>query len=170
MAVKSTVDYAGRLVDLELLQSITDPGPVTRVYPTFTRLTEDGYTVPKMVTGVEKAVQRYFKLLMTDLGSVHFDEDVGGELVTRTFNGSISSTAVLNHLFALANDAALTKLAEDDVDETFGDIPDDERIVMTTLVSSQINPGTATISLSIEIEMASGSTYTYIIPVAAGLQ
>lgn len=170
MAVNKTVDYANRLVDLELLQSITDPGPVTRVYPTFTRLTDDGYTVPKMVTGVEKAVQRYVKLLLTDIGSVHFDEDVGGELVVRTFNGSISSTAVLDHLFALANDSALSKLAEDDSDERFGPSPDDERIVMATLESSNVNTGAGTISLSINIEMASGTTYTYVIPVSAGLQ
>lgn len=171
MPVKTTVDYANRLVDLELLQSVTEPSQdFQRVYPTFTRFTGEDYTVPKMVTGVEKAVQRYLKLLTTDIGSIHFAQDIGGELVVRTFNGSISSTAVLNHIFALANDTAITKMAEDDNDELFGDSPEDERIVSATLVSSTINPAAATISLMIDIEMESGSTYTYVVPVAVGLQ
>ena len=170
MVPKSTVDYSGRLVDVELLQSVTQPGTNIRVYPAFTRVTEDGYTVPKMVTGLEKAIQRYANLLLTDIESMKFNEDIGGELVIRVFNGSVASEADLEHLFALANDSAMTAMAEDDNDPTFGDIPDDEKLVNARLDSSYIDYARATISLHIDLTFASGDTYTYIIPVTTGLQ
>ena len=170
MVPKSTVDYSNRLVDIELLQSVTEPGTNIRVYPTFTRITTDGYTVPKMVTGIEKAIQRYAYLLLTDIGSVKFDEDIGGELVIRVFNGTIASDADLEHVFAIANDSAMTAMAEDDNDSRFGALPDDEKLVNARLNSSYIDYAKATIGLHIDLTFASGDTYTYIIPVTTGLQ
>ena len=161
--VPVTTDYSGRLVDLELLQSIKEPDVDTRVYPAITHKIGDRNTAPKMVTGVEKAVQRYFNLLTTDTGSVKFFPNRGGDLVSRVLNGTVSSDNLLTTLFALA------LLNDDDDNEEFGPIPDDERITDATLSSWDIDYASQTVSLHIDLSFASGSTYSFVLPVTSGL-
>ena len=56
-----TTNYDNRLVDVELLQSIVVPGAIQRVH--VTSVGQD----PKIVAGIEKAVQRYAVLLLTSV-------------------------------------------------------------------------------------------------------
>ena len=167
--VPVTTDYSGRLVDLELLQSIKEPDVDTRVYPAITHKIGDRNTAPKMVTGVEKAVQRYFNLLTTDTGSVKFFPNRGGDLVSRVLNGTVSSDNLLTTLFAFASTTALALLNDDDDNEEFGPIPDDERITDATLSSWDIDYASQTVSLHIDLSFASGSTYSFVLPVTSGL-
>lgn len=170
MSVPVTYSYSGRQVDLELLKSVVNPSySFQRVYPSVANVPPVLDSDPKSVTGVEKAVQRYTNLLLTNLGSVHLREDLGGMLVIRVFNGSVASTADLVNLFAIANHNALVAMATDDTDESFGYQPDDEKIYDVELIDSNIDYASATISLSLGLHMVSGLDYKYVIPIKAGI-
>ena len=170
MAVPTTYDYSNRQVDLELLKSVVNPSQTfQRVYPSVVTAPVKNGADPKSVTGIEKAIQRYTNLLLTNIYYVKFQEEKGSDLVIRVFNGSVSSTAVLNYLFYKASYNAMLLMATDDTNEGFGNQPDDEKIKDATLLNSYIDYANATISLNIGITMVSGLNYTYVVPVKAGL-
>lgn len=162
MTIKSAVvDYAGRQVDVELLQTIT--------YPTGSRevVVSNVASTPKIVTGVQKALQRYTTLLLTVLGDVHFVEDEGTGLVQAFASGNIANNGILQYVFVDANTSVLTMMREDDNDiTTFGTIPDDERIAAAVLVSYAVDYANGVVGLTIQFTMQSGSDIVYVIPVA----
>ena len=155
----TTTDYTGRQLDLELLQSVTTPTALQRVH-----LTSVG-NEPKIVSGIEKAVQRYTVLLLTTVGDIRFDPGVGGVLVSKLAGGQIQNLGYLYHVFALANSSALKALAHDDGSEVFGSIPDDERITHAVLENAAMDYATGTASLTVVITTAAGSAFTYVVPV-----
>jgi len=173
----TTRNYAGRHVDIELLQHMEQPLPVQRVWPDIVGKPEvdpgTGRTVtdlaPKIVSGIEKAVQRYAKLLLTNAGSSRLAPGAGNTLVRSVRAGQVSNLAYFGHLFALANITALSAIAEDDADAAFGSIPDDERIVSANLEDMELERATGTARLRIRITTAAGDDYTFIIPVEAGI-
>ena len=157
--IPTTIDYAGRQVDLELLQSVAKPVPMQRLH-----LTSVGAT-PKVLTGLQKAVQRYTVLLLTNLGDLRFDPDVGGTLVTEIASGNLQNLGYLYHVFALSNANALRVLAKDDADEVYGPVPDDERVVSAAIINAAMDYTTGTVNLEVELTTAAGADYTYVIPV-----
>ena len=157
--IPTTIDYANRQVDLELLQSVAKPVPMQRLH-----LTSVGAT-PKVLTGLQKAVQRYTVLLLTNLGDLRFDPDVGGTLVTEIASGNLQNLGYLYHVFALSNANALRVLAKDDADEVYGPVPDDERVVSAAIINAAMDYTTGTVNMEVELTTAAGADYTYVIPV-----
>lgn len=169
MVRDSTRSYAGRQVDLELLKHVDDPASfisLKRVHP-------EVEPVPRIVSGIEKAVQRYAKLFLTHLGTVKLDRNVGSTILHQVGQGKVNNTAELNHQYALANGSALRSIRADDADtDTFGAIPDDERIVSTTLVDLELKYDALTggrVHIHVFLTTAAGEGYTFVIPVAAGI-
>jgi hypothetical protein len=159
--VSSIVDYSGRQVDVELLQTVTRP--LGTVPVTLSNIT----TTPKIVTGVQKALQRYTTILCTALGDIHFDTLQGTDLLTSVSSGAITNNGVLLYVFALATRDTLRQMALDDADtDTFGAIPDDERIDSAELTDYSMDYTNATLSLTIQFTMVSGSAIVYVIPVS----
>lgn len=162
------VDYSGRQLDIELLQSIEQPVTKKRVYPA---VNHDGVEPPKIVSGIEKAVQRYAKIFLTEAGSVKFEPDTGNEFLYSIRRGMVPNRAYLDYLYNVANHNALRIIRADDADtETFGPIPDDERILTTDLLGLDIDYSKATVTVSVLITTYAGETYTYITPVASGTE
>lgn len=158
----TTKSYAGRQVDIEALKHVEKMLSIQRVHP-------DVNTDPRIVAGIEKAVQRYAKLFLTEIGSMKLAPKVGSRLVSRARNGSISNYAVLDSLYATANRNAVVAIRADDDNEVFGAIPDDERISNVRLVDMVLDRKSATIKIHVFIETAAGDTFTFIIPVGAGI-
>lgn len=158
----TTKSYAGRQVDIEALKHVEKMLRIQRVHP-------DVNTDPRIVAGIEKAVQRYAKLFLTDIGSDKLAPRVGSQLVSRARSGNVSNYAVLDSLYAIANRNALAAIRADDQNELFGEIPDDERIVSTRLVDMELDRSTATIRIHVFITTAAGDTFTFIIPVESGV-
>ena len=156
----STVNYAGRQVDIELLQTILYPEGTQAV------VVSNVHSTPKIVAGIQKAVQRYTLLLLTTTGDVRFNDAEGTDLLTSLASGTVSNQGVFQYLFALANRDALTQLANDDASiSTFGSIPDDERIVSASLIGYNIDHANSTVQLTVLLTTAAGTTVSYIIPV-----
>lgn len=161
--VQSTVDYSNRQVDIELLKSIREPVAIQAV---------DVATMPtpRMVTGIQKAVQRYAHLLMTTLDDVKFYPRLGGKLVESLISGTVSNRGYMTHLFMLASSNALRAMREDDDNPAMGPgIPDDEYVDQIELSSTDIDYSTGTVSFEVTISTRAGTSYTYVIPVSTGL-
>lgn len=163
MKRKTSKSYAGRQVDIEGLKHIEEMLRKQRVFP-------DINTDPRIVAGIEKAVQRYAKLFLTHIGSCKMAPNVGSELIARVKTGNISNMAVLDMLYSEANRNALNAIRSDDEDtDTFGSIPDDERIVNIRLVDMEMDYKTSSIRIHVFITTAAGDTFTFIIPVQSGI-
>jgi|688.fasta_scaffold186483_4 hypothetical protein len=158
--VPATVDYASRQVDVELLQTIPQPVAEQQVY-----LGTVGRT-PKIVTGIEKVVQRYASLLLTTQGDVRFDAQAGGTMIRAVTQGLVSDAGYLTHLFNVVSLNTVRLMRRDDNDERFGIPPNDERIVDAWLTNVTVDYDTLTANLTVLISTVAGDAFTYIIPVS----
>lgn len=194
----TSTSYAGRQLDMELLQHVEVPVD-QRVFPSIDHDMDEveaelraklgrpptdeelyealrdyckthGSYGPKICAGMEKVVQRYAKLLLTDLGSVKFDDELGNDLLSSIRNGEVYSTAWLTQLFNEANRNVLNAMISDDNDfDTFGEAPADERISTAELVDLEIDQVTASVRIHVKITTLAGEEYEYIAPVASGV-
>ena len=154
-----TTSYAGRQIVLEMLQSVTLPTQEQRVH--LTSVGNDS----KIVTGIQKAVQRYAVLLLTTAGDVHFDTNQGGELISKLTTGHIQNMGYLYHIFGIANSNALRIIYSEDAASVFGTVPDDERITNAELEDAAMDYTTGVISLTVKLTTAAGPDYTFVLPV-----
>lgn len=157
-----TLDYTGRTVDLEALQTMQNP------YGGRVELSKTASAgASRRVTGVQKAVQRYVTLLLTTSSSVPFPADERNILYEELKAGRVSDEGYLRHLFNMANAAALDTMRADDYNiDKFGDQADDERIAEVVLKGITLDYGTSTLGLSLEIRTEAGSEYAYTVPVS----
>ena len=161
----TSTSYAGRQLDIELLLHVSEPVD-QRVRPS---VGGDG-DGPGICAGMEKVVQRYAKLFLTELGSVRFDELLGNNLLSSMRNGQVYSTSWVTHLFNEANRNVLNAMILDDNStDVFGQIPDDERIESAELVSLDVKQESASVSIHVRITTLAGESYEYIAPVAVGV-
>lgn len=168
MIRETTKSYAGRQVDLELLKHVDNPLMFTLPKEVTPNIDEP----PRIVSGIEKAVQRYAKLFLTHIGSVKLAGDVGNTLLHSIGEGKVNNMAELNYQYAVANGNALGVLSREDSNAAFGEIPDDEHIVRTTLVDLELKRDPlagGAVHVHVFIETAAGTGYTLVIPVAAGI-
>jgi len=165
---KKSRSYAGRQVDLELLKHVEDPAEYTE----FKEVVPDLTPVPRIVSGIEKAVQRYARVFLTTSGSCRMDREDGNDLLKNIAEGKVSYQSTLEHLVYVANASTLETLAVDDGDSAFGEIPDDERIVgaevLDVRVARDVMRGNRVIA-HIRIDTAAGEDFTFLIPVNAGV-
>jgi len=165
MVRDTTKSYAGRQVDLELLQHVGSMLASQPVRPDI--------VVPRIASGIEKAAQRYAKTFLTHIGSVRADTSVGNTILHAVGRGMVSNMAELNYQYAVANSNTLAALAKEDSDtDTYGDVPDDERIVGTDLVDLELKYDSLTggvVRVHVRLITAAGDSYTFVIPVAAGV-
>lgn len=196
--IGTSTSYAGRQLDIELLQHVAAPYS-QRVFPAIDHDIEEvssilekelgrrptnqeirdyasshrdkyGSVGPKICSGMEKVVQRYAKLLLTDLGSVMFDQELGNDLISSIRLGKVYSTAWMTQLFNEANRNALNAMIMDDNDtDEFGTPPDDERIESAELVDLEIDQSSATVRIHVRISTVAGEEYEYVVPVASGV-
>lgn len=158
--MNTTTDYTGRQVDIELLQTILRPANLVEVSVSNVSKT------PKMVTGIQKLVQRYAMLLLTNLNQVHFAQDQGGDILRLLLEGYVQDKGQLQYAFAFANNLVMSMLNDDDLNDTqYGTAPDDERIREATLLDSSVDKGTATAYFRIQITSQAGDDFTFVIPV-----
>ena len=161
---RQKVNYAGRTVDLLLLKTVLDvPAVNQRVQVDVSDGTDD----PRIVTGIEKLVQRYALLFLNAMGSTKFRPDHGTNLIPRAAKGLIYSLATLESAAAEANLFASRQIRlADDGD----DIPDDEHLVASEITDLVFVRTAAKVKISIRLTTAAGQSYVYIIPVNMGIR
>ena len=161
---RQKVDYAGRTVDLLLLKTVLDvPAINQRVQVDVSDGTDD----PRIVTGIEKLIQRYALLFLNALGSTKFRPDHGTNLIPRAAKGLIYSRSTLESAAAEANLFASRQIRLADEGD---DIPDDERLVSSEITDLVFVRTAAQVKISIRLTTAAGQSYVYIIPVNMGIR
>jgi hypothetical protein len=155
-----TIDYANRQVDVELLQTITYPAGVTQMS------LSNIQTTPKIVTGVQKALQRFISLLLTPRGSSTYDTLAGTELLPTLTEGRVQSVGQFQHIFGIAAADVLQQMrADDDLTNIYGTISDEEIIRTVTVLTAEVDYATSTLRAEVLFTMAAGDQLTYVIPV-----
>jgi hypothetical protein len=164
-----TSDYTGRKRDISILQYpdaayvpnntasisisslLTDP---STVYPKFGKFT-------RFCAGVQKLIQRYTIILLTDIASQPDYPEFGTALL-KTLNAGISpvDTIAAAQLFHLASYRAVGTLRQ--YQSTRSDIPADERIVNATLEDIVLSGGLA--SFSVAVKTDAGDTINFVVP------
>ena len=161
---RQKVNYAGRTVDLLLLKTVMDvPAVNQRVQVDVSDGTDD----PRIVTGIEKLVQRYALLFLNAMGSTKFRPDHGTNLIPRAAKGLIYSRSTLESAAAEANLFASRQIRLADEGD---DIPDDERLVSSEITDLVFVRTAAQVKISIRLTTAAGQSYVYIIPVNMGIR
>ena len=155
-----TTDYTNRLIDIEVLQSITKLVGSTSV--DFSAVMQQ----TKVVTGLQKALQRYTVMLLTLNNDVKFDDNVGSPFIYALRTGRISSVGHLYHVFNVASNNAIRQLNIDDNNEDFGTLPDDERIVSAVLLDANIDYAVGAVALTVQVTTAAGEDYNYVLPLS----
>ena len=156
----STTNYANRQVDIEFLQTIRTPNGVVPVQLSFT------LGASRIVTGIQKLVQRYTLLLLTRLGDVHFDTSQGSTLITDLmYNGLTRNAGSLQIAVAFANASVFSQMRlEDSRTDIYGDIPDDERLQSAAMTDFSVDFSTGTLYLTIQLISVAGNSYVYVLP------
>lgn len=156
---KSTTDYTGRTVDLLMLQFVSQPGSDIIVRP-------DVSKSPRIVTGIEKLVQRFALLFLTQLGTVNNSNTEGTDFMKLLGAGQIYDESTLRTAAAAANKSTFNQIrTEDRLHET----ADDEAIYSSAVIDTSVDRSTATVSVTIEIVSVAGDKYIYTTPLATGV-
>lgn len=155
----STTNYSGRTVDLLLLQFVSQPGSDIKVTP-------DVSKSPRMATGIEKLVQRYAHLFLTQVGTVKHCDTEGTEFMSSLGTGQIYDENTLRSSAAAANKAVFNQIrTEDRALET----ADDEALLSSEITNLELNRRTATVSVTVTITSMAGDTYVYTTPISSGV-
>lgn len=155
----STTNYSGRTVDLLLLQFVDMPRADVHVKP-------DVANVPRMTTGIEKLVQRFAQLFLTQVGTVRNRDAEGTNFMSLLGSGHIYDDNTLRSAAAAANKAVFNQMRTEDLALN---TPDDEMLESSTITELKLDRYTATVSVTFALVTAAGDKYVYTIPVETGV-
>lgn len=156
---KTTYDYSNRTVDLLLLQFVHEPGDEQIVRP-------DVSKQPRIVAGIEKLVQRYALLFLTQVGTVKNKDNEGTRFLSLLGSGHIYDDNTLRSAAAAANDSVLRQIQSED--RTL-DTPDDEALRRSEIYETAIDRASATVYVTVLITSVAGETYKYTTPLTTGV-
>ena len=151
--MKTTTIYNDRLIDLEMLQTITDPTGVQRVTVSLAK------SQPKIVTGIQKLAQRYANLFLTILGDIQFAQNLGTDFIRAVVSGVVAHYGQFFVAFALANTRTIAQLQQN----TEG-LPNDEIIESAELIDFDVSVSTGSVMLKVLITSLAGDTVEYVLP------
>lgn len=158
MLRNAKIDYAGRTVDLLLLKTVIRPFD-QRVAPVVTE-------VPMLVSGIEKLVQRYALLFLTELGSVMNSPDEGTEFLTYLSHGKIYDESSLKSSAARADNRASRQIKQED---SALETPDDEALASSEIMNVSFDRTRASVTVTVRITTLAGESYTYVTPISMGV-
>jgi len=147
IANTASTDYSGRQKDISIFQypDATLEGPQNVDVSFGTR--------PRFCSGVQKLVQRYAIMLMTNIGSQPFYSDFGTSLLFSLQTGvSPTDKLAAAQLFRLASFDVVVEFKKA---QRVAVTPPDERIVSADLIDIVLQGGAVSFSVSIKTEAES---------------
>lgn len=155
----STTDYSGRTVDLLVLQLVSTPVSEKVVRPDVSKF-------PHMTTGIEKLVQRYTQLFLTQRGSVRNRPGEGSDFMTLLGAGNIYDINTLTVAASAANKTVMDQIRTEDA---VLDTPGDEALEASSIKDLAIDRAKATVYVTVRLDTVAGESYVYTTPVKAGV-
>jgi phage baseplate assembly protein W len=166
---KVTSDYTGRKRDLSILQT---PNPynapedtnlwsIYQIENSRNQVSPAFGKVGRFCAGVQKVVQKYTIILLTNLGSQPNFQDFGTDFIY-TIQAGISpiDTIKASQIFTLASYYAVNTLL--DYQANNPTIPDDEKIVSAELTNVGLYNGVASFSVTLTTE--AGDSVEFLVP------
>jgi hypothetical protein len=157
--MSSVADYVGRTFDVLVFHGVT-PGREVAVKQTLYPDDLGGY----IVTGIEKLVQQFLLILLTELGSVTHLPIYGTRFMADARSGRWRTAIDVRQSFAAAVVDVKRQLARQETSTT----PDDERFALATLLGITLD-GTS-VFVSVEVLSVAGLDRKLIVPVAVILK
>jgi hypothetical protein len=112
------------------------------------------------VTGIQKLVQRYAILFLSEAGDDPFDPVHGSSFVPLVTSGTVGTIGHARNIFADANLSVAMQMRI----ETEG-LPPDETLESATLLDLRVDFQTSTVYLQVLITSAAGSSVEFTLPV-----
>jgi len=153
-------DYTGRQVDVEALQTTEEPASTIRLSKTMT----DG-AKHRRITGLQKLVQRYAVLFLSDRGSARHNPLQGTDFVRIAQQGGIVGRESVVYYFAFANIQVRETILKEQGDSTFGEQPEDEQFDRAVLEDYAVDTTLGYLYLKIRVYSVSGDSANFIIPI-----
>jgi hypothetical protein len=156
----ATTDYTGRFVDLFIFEG-AEPADEQRIRLGFT---EEGGQV---TAGIQKLVQSFALLFLTEQGSIAAQPTQGTEFVGGMRVQRIQDEADVLSEFTLAKELVRQQLA---LAANDSDLPDDEILDDATLESFNLNGDTSTLSLNVRVTSLAGDEREVVLPVPVAIR
>lgn len=153
--MSTPADYAGRTVDLLVLQGAMATGEV-RLQQTLALPGSGG----AVCAGIQKLAQRWTMEFLTPTGSMPYQSDRGCDFLTRVRQGSLRTEADVVLEFGLAQAQVTPNL----VNEETTDMPADERFAGAALDS--VTVGINSLSLQVTVSSLAGTSRPVLLPIS----
>lgn len=154
------VDYTDRQIDVESLQTAETPAKGIRLSKSMT----DG-NKHRRITGLQKLVQRWAILFLSDRNSGSHTPLLGTDFVRMAQQGGISSRDDIVRSFTFANFQVRENLLREQGDATFGEQPEDEQFDRATLEDYSIDSQAGYLYLKVRVYSVAGDSANFIIPI-----
>lgn len=154
----TTTNYSGRKKDISILQY---PDP-TDIDPQNMSISFGG--IGRFCAGVQKLIQRYAIILLTNLGSQKYYPDFGTDLIATLRNGVGAMDLIrVTQIFNAANYEAIAVIR---AAQTYDlEIPEDERLASAELVDTNILGSAVYFSVTITTESATAINFVLPLPI-----
>lgn len=155
-----STDYTGRTVDLMITQGIE---PIGQQELSLSLADEAGAS--RVVSGVQKAVQRFLLTLLTDVGSQSGDTEYGTSFMAELQLGSVGSPI----RFQSAFQSAVSNILLQQNQNLTGEEPDDEILSAIELTSYSF-PTADSVSMQVTLTTRAGSSRVVLLPVTLAIR
>ncbi len=157
----ASTDYTGRTIDLSIFIGAQASGEE--------QLTLDFTDGGDVITGVEKMVQTYTILFLTELGTVEYFPNLGTTFITAVRQGAINNENDVQNQFDLAAELIrqTMDLAADAADPV---LQPDEIYDSSTLLSFNLDKLNSKLTMKIQVLSQAGSARTVFLPVPLAIQ
>lgn len=157
----TATDYTGRTIDLSIFIGAQPTGEELLVLD----FTPGG----NVITGVEKMVQTYTLLFLTEQGTVEYYPTLGTPFITAVRKGFINNESDVKNQFNLA--AELIRQTMDlAADAASPSLPPDEIYESSELMSFSLDKAASLLTMQIKVNSQAGSSRAVILPVPLAIQ
>jgi hypothetical protein len=156
-ATLKTYDYTGRTVDVAAFDGAYSDSE----FELAQGIMGAGYKSGKVVTGIQKLVQRWVIEFLTPVGSMPYLLDRGSIFLNSARSGRLRTEADVVSLFAFCNSKISDNLLREDL---LGVYPEDEQYSDAKLISVAVSVGSK-VSLTIAINSKAGADRIFTVPI-----
>ena len=153
-----STDYSGRTVDILIFQNTSSVGE-KKISLGFGG---SGF----LTTGIQKAVQTFTTLFLTEKGTIYSEPTRGTSFLTAVRNGRINDESTVKSEFSLAADLVIRFLSQ--LAKT-NNTPDDEYITAATLQSFNVDSEAGNLILYVNVVSSAGTNHDIYMPISTTL-
>jgi hypothetical protein len=154
-----TTDYSKRMIDLFIFQGAKPLGDQL-IAPGF------GPGSGQITSGIQKLVQKWAILFLTEIGSMEYHAELGTRFLTLASQGAIRDVTTARSEFQLGAQLVQNTLAALETAAT----PADEKLASAELTSVEVDRAAGRLNMSVTITSEAGSAHAVLLPIPVPIQ